>query len=511
METKLVIGKSSITIDEVYHAIVNNLKLELSEDREFLDKIKKSREILEIKLTNGENIYGVTTGYGDSCDVVISPQDRLEIQRKLTAYHRCGLGENFSEVEAKTIQLVRIISLSRGYSAVRPKLLEFMVELYNMGIIPRIPQEGSVGASGDLTPLAYYAATLIGEGEVFYQSKLHKTEELYKQLNIDPITLHAKEALALMNGTAVMTALACIAIKKASYICKLSSRITAMSSLALLANPSHFDEEIFKAKPHAGSMQSASWIREDLQSVASNKKFFRLQDRYSIRCAPHIIGVLLDAITSLRGLVEIELNSANDNPLIDSESEKVLHGGNFYGGHIAFVMDSLKVLIANTADLMDRQMALLVDSKFSNGLPPNLAYQKTGEVYNHGLKALQISTSAWTAECLKLTLAASIFSRSTECHNQDKVSMGTIAARDCLRCVKLTQQVLSALCLANYQALSFRLESKVLNNIEIGENILGFIHNVSDTVEILKSDRPLEIDLRKLCTLIDSEADGLIK
>jgi len=220
----------------------------------------------------------------------------------------------------------------------------------------------------------------------------------------------------------------------------------------LQGNRGHFHPRLSQLKPHAGQGEAAAWIHGDLAGEG-DPDTPRLQDRYSIRCAPHVIGVLRDALPWIRRDLEHELNSANDNPLFDGEARLLLHGGHFYGGHVAFAMDGLKTAVANVADLMDRQLALLVDPRFSHGLPANLSGAGPS---HHGLKALQIGASAWTAEALKGTLPASVFSRSTECHNQDKVSMGTIAARDCLRVLELTSQVAAALALGTAQALALR-------------------------------------------------------
>lgn len=270
--------------------------------------------------------------------------------------------------------------------------------------------------------------------------------------------LRPKEGLVLMNGTAVMTAIACLNYKKAEQISLLSTLVTAMNVLALEGNPSHFDEVLFAQKPHQGQQNIAAQLRDWLNSeVQTEHQSPRLQDRYSLRCAPHVIGVFEDSKTWLRQFIENELNSSNDNPLIDPVNLRVLHGGHFYGGHIAQAMDSLKIMIANIADLMDRQLAQLVDHKMNHGLPRNLTGSSLERLpLNHGFKAVQIGVSAWTAEALKQTLAASIFSRSTECHNQDKVSMGTIAARDASRVILLTEQVMAALSCAAVQAIQLR-------------------------------------------------------
>jgi histidine ammonia-lyase len=299
-----------------------------------------------------------------------------------------------------------------------------------------------------------------------------------------------------MNGTAVMTGLACLAFRRAAQLSRLAARLTALATVALDGRAAHFDAFIFEAKPHAGQGEAAAWIRADLAGRPDTPGH-RLQDRYSIRCAPHVIGVANDALTWMRRDIENELNSANDNPLIDPDGERVLHGGNFYGGHIAFAMDGLKTAVANLADLMDRQFALIVDDKFNNGLPRNLTGATSERApINHGFKAVQISSSAWTAEALKHTMPASVFSRSTEAHNQDKVSMGTIAARDCLRVLQLTEQVAAAHALATVQAARLRLRGNA--ETVIPEPLAAFMEDVAATSPFVDEDRALEHELRAM-------------
>lgn len=510
MNMKIVLGESQLTIEDVVNVAQLQSEVCLSENPTFRRKLKASQDFLDQLFGEQKEIYGVTTGFGDSCGATINAEQALELPINLIRYHSCGLGEIFSSTEARAIQITRLASLVRGVSGVSVELLDFLVSQLNMGIAPRIPQEGSVGASGDLTPLAYLASTVIGEGDVFYKGALRPTQSVYQELGIKPLALKPKEGLALMNGTAVMTALACLAYKRAEYLCQLASRITAMNCLALLGNPKHFDKMLFEVKPHVGQGQIAEWIRQDLSEEFNNLAPKRLQDRYSIRCAPHVIGVLQDSFEFSRKFIEVELNSANDNPLIDGEAGRLLNGGNFYGGHIAFVMDSMKVLVANVADLLDRQLALLVDTKFSSGLSPNLSGAKgANAVVHHGFKGVQIGVSAWTAEALKLSLPASVFSRSTECHNQDKVSMGTIAARDCLRSLQLTEQVAAACIFASVQALELRVQKNELNAELLGKNIQKFKQDVFKMVNFVEKDRSLESDLRNLINLIQTRSWNL--
>ena len=450
-------GDAPLTIEDVVALAQRQCEAALSDAPAFRAHIQRGADFLDRLLREDGVIYGVTTGYGDSCTVNIPPALVAELPHHLYTYHGCGLGRFLDEEETRAVLAARLASLSRGMSGVSLPLLEGLATLLRHDVLPLIPAEGSVGASGDLTPLSYVAAVLCGEREVMYQGERRAAGEVLADIGMAPLKLRPKEGLAIMNGTAVMTALACLAWRRADYLSRLATRLTAFNVLASNGNAHHFDEVLFSAKPHPGQARVAARLREDLHSDRPSRNDQRLQDRYSLRCAPHVIGVLEDALPFLRGLIETELNSANDNPLIDPDREQILHGGHFYGGHVALAMDTLKNAVANIADLLDRQLALLVDSRFNHGLPSNLS-GASGEraAINHGLKALQISVSAWTAEALKQTMPASVFSRSTECHNQDKVSMGTIAARDCLRVLELTEQVAAALLITVRQGVWLR-------------------------------------------------------
>ncbi len=494
----VTLGQRGLTIEDVVSVARGKASLVLSTDSVFCERIEKSQSFLKTLLANKQEIYGVTTGYGDSCFTVVEEVLVDELPVNLVRYHGCGLGDFFSVEETRAIQVSRLASLTQGCSGVGLELLQFIVDQVNNGICPRIPKEGSVGASGDLTPLSYLAATVMGESEVTYEGQVLRTSMLYEKLKIAPLKLKPKEGLAIMNGTAVMTALACLAYKRAEYLVQLASKITAMNTLSILGNPQHFDSFLFEMKPHPGQMQVAKWIQSEFSDEFLNVKAERLQDRYSLRCAPHVIGVLQDGLNYFRTLIETELNSSNDNPLIDTERGIVVHGGNFYGGHIAFAMDSLKVLIANVADLLDRQLALIVDPKFSNGLPAGLSGVAKNKSIHHGFKAVQIGVSAWTAEALKLSLPASIFSRSTESHNQDKVSMGTIAARDCIRSLELTEQVTAAILFAAAQALELRVRQGELKESVIGKSLSRLKESVHQAVAFVEEDRALDKDLRNL-------------
>ncbi|HYE47247.1 MAG TPA: aromatic amino acid ammonia-lyase [Caulobacter sp.] len=508
----IAFGDSELTIDDVWALSTGQVALRLTTDETALEAISRSAGHVEATLAREGVIYGVTTGYGDSVTRGVPNPLVNELPLHLTRFHGCGLGRILDPHETRAVMAVRLVTLMRGWSGVSLDLVKLLSDMLRLDILPLIPSEGSVGASGDLTPLSYIAGALAGERDVLYQGHVMSAAEAFAKAGLSPIKLKPKEGLAVMNGTAVMTGLAALAFHRAEQLSRLTCRLTAMASLALLGNPAHFDERLMAAKPHPGQMRVGARIRADLAEFARLHTPTRLQDRYSIRCTPHVVGVLEDMLGHFRQVIETEINSANDNPLFDPETGRTLHGGHFYGGHICFVMDSLKNLVANLADLMDRQLALLVDTRYNNGLPSNLS-GATGDraPINHGLKAVQIGVSAWTAEALKLTMPASVFSRSTECHNQDKVSMGTIAARDCLRVLELTEQVAAAHIIACTQAVRLRLRDGGLKEAELGQRVGDFIKDAGDHVPFIDEDAPLDKALRGLCaSLAAGQWSGLL-
>ncbi len=492
------LGQDKWTIEEVVAVACGACPPVQLGDEAWRRKLEASAAFLERQWREEGVVYGVTTGYGDSCDVHVPFEEVEQLPRLLARFHGCGMGAILSEEEALAVVTVQLASISQGFSGVRPVVVERLLALLEHRIAPVIPEEGSVGASGDLTPLSYVAAVLMGERDVLYQGERRSAQDVWSSLDIEPLVLRPKETLALMNGTAMMTALACQAFLRAEYLTRLASRLTALAVVGLQGNREHFEPALFALKPHPGQVQSAHRIYTDL-SFYTRLQSHRLQDRYSLRCAPHVIGVLADFLPWSRQCIETELNSVHDNPLIDAEAGKVMHGGHFYGGHIAFVMDGLKTAVANVADLLDRQLAMIVDPKMNHGLPANLSGAPSQQRrIHHGLKAVQIGASAWTAEALKQTMPASVFSRSTESHNQDKVSMGTIAARDCLRVLQLTEQVTAAHLIAVAQGVALRHQQQELPQTLQDSPLLDWARSLQSITPFLAEDRPLEQELRAL-------------
>lgn len=459
-KSTIVLGLRPVTIEDVISISRGEAEMRLDNNSEFYESIDRNARQFAAQLSRGERVYGVNTGFGESCLNSVAERYVRELPFNLVRFHGCGTGDFLKDNESAAVMVCSLASLTTSWSAVRPVVIERLCDLLNHRIFPRIPSQGSVGASGDLTPLSYVASALIGEREVSYRGQIMPAAQALSEAGLTPIEFHPKESLTIMNGTSVMTALCCLAYERARRLSRLTAAITAMSSDVMRGNRGHFDDRIFASKPHPGQRACARWIRDDIEYSTTHRHDGRIQDRYSVRCAPHVVGVLLDSLTWARPWLETEMNGSDFNPLIDPDTGEALHGGNFYGGHACFVADSMKNAVANVADLLDRQLALLCSPVTSNGLPENLVGRIDDDrSAHHGFKAMQIAASSLAAEALKLTMPASVFSRSTESHNQDKVSMGTIASRDCLRIIELTETVAAICTLAVSQAVDLRQKS----------------------------------------------------
>lgn len=493
---QLALGSRALTVDDVLATARGEVVLTFSPDA--AERVAASATFLTDALARDASIYGVTTGVGDSVTNHVSKAVADELPLNLLRSHGCGTGAFFGEQEAIAIVVARLASLCRGYSGVRLLVLERLLELVHEGLLPRIPQRGSLGASGDLIPLSYVAALLVGERPALYRGAVVDAATAHAELGLTPLTLKPKESLALMNGTCVMTALACFAVERARRLARQAAALTAMASDVLRGNAAHFHPTLFELKPHPGQLEAAQWIRDDIDyDSGRGQQRERLQDRYSIRCAPHVIGVLLDALTWIQPQVEIELNSVNDNPLLDTNEQQVLHGGNFYGGHIAFAMDGLKAAVASIADLLDRQLMLLLAG--GEGLPANLtSVEGPAGVTHHGFKAMSIAASALAAEAQKLTMPAAAFSRSAEMHNQDKVPLGTIAARDCLQVLELAETVAAIHTLALCQGVDLRQRHGChARALAVHEAVRGH-------VAALGADRAMDVDIASIRELMQT-------
>ena len=496
--SELSIGVRALRIEDVVQVARGACAVRVSDEPQFVARIHRGAEVIARRVADSVPTYGVNTGFGASVKNTVAMEQALTMAANLPRYHGCGVGPWLSEPESRAVMLVRLATLAAGYSGVRLVMLQHLAALLSAGVSPAIPSRGSVGASGDLTPLSYVAALLMGERKAWLSGELVEARAALAHAGLAPLVLQPKESLAIMNGTSVMTALSCLAFARAERIAESAALQTAAVVEAMGAQRAHFDARLFQAKAHPGQAACARWIREALAvGDVPEKRAGRIQERYSIRCAPHVIGVLVDALAFSRPILEIELNGASDNPLIDPDTGDVLHGGNFYGGHVALVADTLKTQVANVADLLDRQLVLLNDPVQNGGLPENLNAVTGDERFaHHGFKAMEITASALTAEALKLTMPASVFSRSTEGHNQDKVSMGSIAAQDFQQIAELTETVLAVHLIASAQAVELRGPALVSPRIAL-------LHRrVREHIGPTLRDRPMDRDIIAACTLV---------
>ncbi|WP_202609556.1 HAL/PAL/TAL family ammonia-lyase [Herbidospora solisilvae] len=505
----VVVDGEHLTIDEVVTVARHATRTALSDLPPIRHALRRSRDQVRALTDEETPLYGVTTGFGDSSDRRISAGHARELQARLIRFLGCGTGDAVPPEVARAATLIRANNLARGHSGVRPELIELLLDLLNSGITPLIPAEGSVGASGDLVPLSYLAAAVTGERKVLYRGAVRPAARALEEAGLRPLTLEPKEGLALVNGTAYMTGLAALAVADARRLALLSDVTTALTVEVLRGLTDPFDAFVHDvAKPHPGQVTSAANVRALLRSsgLSTSGPFGSgrtIQDKYSIRCAPHFTGVLWDTVSWVSRWVTIEINSSTDNPLFDHVRGEVWAGGNFAGGHVALAMDTLRTAVASVADLMDRQLALVVDDKFSQGLPPNLVFPlpegHPGQGLDHGFKGMQLVCSSLTAEALSSAMPLTAFSRSTECHNQDKVSMGATAARRTRDVLALAEKVGVIHLLALCQAADLRGPHRL--------GTTGLVHGrVRAAVPGVVTDRPMDEDVETVLEMLRSGA-----
>jgi len=498
----VVVDGSNICFDDIIAVARDGAAVAIGKDKSFVRRMERTRQILMESLSKNIPVYGVNTGYGKSCGQRMPIDIALKNCENIFRFHGCGTGEPLGIEETRAAILCRIICLARGYSGVSTALLQQMADFLNWGITPVVPCEGSVGASGDLTPMSYIGACLAGDREVVYRGERMPTIKAMKKAGLKPYKYLPKEPLSMVNGTTAMTGIAALAVERAGRILNAAIYATALSVHALKGNAHHYHPVLAEAKPFPGQAFVAAEIARLLKTKGAtggleDDALETLQDPYSLRCAPQVLGVLSDALSWIKKWVEIEANSSNDNPLFDPATGAVLMGGNFYGGHIAFAMDGLKAVLASVADMCDRQTMLLVDPNRNRGLPGDLVGIDTKENgLHHGFKAMSISSSALTAEALKGTMPAASFSRSTESHNQDKVSMGTIAARDAERICTLTERVLSIHLLAAAQACDIR------GSVQARPMLAKTQQKIRAVSPPVIADRPLDSDIENMCMAV---------
>lgn len=452
-----------LTINDFASVIFNNEAITL--DDLLVNRVEKSFNFLKSFSAN-KVIYGVNTGFGPMAQYRIQPEDQLQLQYNLIRSHSSGTGNPLSPIHVKAAILARLNTLALGKSGVNTTVITLMKELINRDITPLIFAHGGVGASGDLVQLAHLALILIGEGEVFYKGERRSTQEVFKMEGLQPIDVKIREGLALMNGTSVMTGIGIVNALLTDKLVDFSLQASCMINEIVQAYDDHLSQELNNTKLHNGQQVVAEKMRnhlrnsqltrnrqEHLYSGDNTEEIFKekVQEYYSIRCVPQILGPIYDTVLSVKDILEKEINSVNDNPVIDVETEQVYHGGNFHGDYVSLEMDKLKLVVTKISMLAERQLNYLLNSKINEILPPFVNLGKLG--FNFGMQGVQFTATSTTAENQALSTSMYIHSIPNNNDNQDIVSMGTNAAVMCSNVIENTFEVLAIELITIIQAI----------------------------------------------------------
>ncbi|HVP35790.1 MAG TPA: histidine ammonia-lyase, partial [Terriglobales bacterium] len=442
-----------LKLEQIEEVAYSKAKVKLS--RNAIPRIKRCRKYVEEIVHKGQTVYGINTGFGKLCRVKISPSEIERLQKNLVLSHAVGVGPVFCEEEVRAAMLLQANVLSKGYSGVRVEVIQSLINLLNSGVTPMVPEKGSVGASGDLAPLAFIALVLTGEGWAFYNKKLFSGKDALKKAGLKPLKLSAKEGLALINGTEIMTGLGALTLLRAEKLSELADMAGALSCEAALATPVAFDEDLQKARAHRGQGMVAKnlvQLMKNSQIREFHKACPKVQDPYSFRCMPQVHGAVRDALHYVRSVLEVEINSATDNPLIFPDKKKVISGGNFHGEPVALALDFLGIAVSELGSISERRIAVMMDPNITD-LP---AFLVSEPGINSGLMMAQTTAAALVSENKILAHPASVDSIPTSLNQEDHVSMGTIASRKAREIANNTEEVLAIEFLCAYQGVCFR-------------------------------------------------------
>ncbi|TCP63565.1 histidine ammonia-lyase [Baia soyae] len=443
---------NSITPQVVEQVAKREIRVSLSKEAE--DRVVACRDMVDQLVKDDKVVYGVTTGFGLFSDVSISPADATQLQINLIRSHACAVGNPLPESVVRTIMLLRANALSKGYSGIRLETLQLLLDCLNQGVHPVIPEQGSLGASGDLAPLSHLALVLMGEGEAIYQGQRLSGADALDQAGLNPITLGAKEGLALINGTQIMTSLGVLAVSQADRLAKVADVIASMTLECLRGIPDAFAEGIQQVRPYPEQASVAQNFRTILQGsqLTTSQGEIRVQDAYSLRCLPQVHGAVRQVVAYTSEKIQIECNAATDNPLLFMEDGQVISGGNFHGQPIAFAMDFLKIGMSELANISERRTERLVNPALSGGLPAFLSHHPG---LASGMMILQYVSASLVSENKVLAHPASVDSIPSSANQEDHVSMGTTAARQVTQIINHVAKVLAIECICAAEAADF--------------------------------------------------------
>ncbi len=498
MKNPVLLNGHDFLLEDLIGIARGNRKIKISSKAE--SRIKKSRLLVDEWVRREEKIYGITTGFGALSDVSISGDDTKKLQKKILLSHAAGMGNIVEDDVVRAMMALRINDFCRGNSGLRLITIEKLSEVLNSGIIPVVPEKGSVGASGDLVPMAHLALVLIGEGEAFVEGRKMSGAKALRRKNIKQLRLEAGEGLALINGTQFMIAQGCLALHDALNLCKHADIAAGMSLETLMGTRAAFDPRIHAARPHNGQIKAASnmlRITENSEIISSHQDCSKIQDAYSLRCSPQVHGASWDTFAYVDTVIKTEMNSSTENPLIFPDSDEFLSGGNFHGQPLALACDFLSIAIAELASISERRIERLVNPQLS-GLP---AFLVEDGGLNSGFMIAQYAAASLVSENKVLAHPASVDSIPTSANKEDHVSMGAIAARKCRDIVANTEEVIAIELLCAAQAID------LFTNVKAGDGTLAAYEVIRTKVGYMKEDRLLSSDIAKVKKLLE---DGII-
>jgi histidine ammonia-lyase len=491
----LVIDNELVGLAELRAAWERPLTVTLGDDARC--RVRESAEIIGDVVAGGSTVYGVNTGFGQLAEVRIGDEELVHLQENLVRSHAVGVGADLDDNVVRLVLLMKVIALAAGFSGVRSELIDALCALINHQIYPRIPARGSVGASGDLAPLAHMAGVLIGAGEARVNGTIVPAELALKEAGLEPLTLAPKEGLALLNGTQVSTALALAAVFRTENLLAAALAAGALSADAVQGSDTPFDKRIQSVRGHGGQIAVAGVLRELMRGSeirASHVTCERVQDPYSIRCQPQVVGACLDVLRHVCKVLEIEANAVTDNPLVFAEAQAILSGGNFHAEPVALAADYLALAIAELGALSERRIALLVDGHLS-GLPPFLV-REVG--LNSGFMMAQVTAAALASENKSHAHPASVDSIPTSANQEDHVSMATFAARRLHEMLDNAANIVAIELLAAAQGIEFHRPRRSSDTLE---SVIAQLRKVSPA---FVEDRSLSADIARVTSLIDA-------
>ncbi len=505
---RVVIDGESLTVEDVVAVSRGGAQVEIPQKAR--EKVNRSRQVLEEFVRKKKVVYGVTTGFGALGNVIVPPEHIKELQSNLIRSHSAGVGKPLDGDATRALLLLRANTLAKGNSGIRLETLETLVAMINKGVHPIIPEKGSVSASGDLAPLSHMTLVIMGEGEAEFEGKTMSGEDALEKAGISPVRLDSKEGLALNNGTQMMTAIGALAVHDAERLIK-NAEIAASLSLEALGGISDaFDERIHLVRPHPGQIETAKNLRlltagskiikSSSESIreAEKSEMRPPQDPYSLRCVPQVLGASREAIVYARKIMETEINSATDNPLIFADDGEFLSGGNFHGQPISVAMDLLGISLTTMGNISERRIARLIDQKLSHGLPPFLIHREVEKGIHSGFMSAQITAAALASENKVLSHPASVDSIPTSANFEDFVSMGSIAARKATEILRNVEGIVAIELLCAAQGVEFRGPEKLGQGTGVAYSL------IRGRVPILKEDRVISKDIEVVTKLIRS-------